>query len=135
MESSLRLASGMKEEINLHICKTSGTRRQLLKNINCLPEVATALRGKHTDTPQRFSTKVYQHMHSGCQKKKKVSLSSGNLQPRSGAGQPEWLYRVITGQARPLNACLTCARHTPHTPRQVRSKSRPQAPETRLNPA
>lgn len=71
MESSLRLASGMKEEINLHICKTSGTRRQLLKNINCLPEVATALRGKHTDTPQRFSTKVYQHMHSGCQKKKK----------------------------------------------------------------
>lgn len=33
--------------------------------------MAIAVRGKHTDTPQRFSPEVYQHMNSGCQKKKK----------------------------------------------------------------
>lgn len=126
MESPLRLASGMsaKEEINLHICKHLAQDNSYSK-INRLPEVATAVRGKHTDTPQGFPQKFISTWIQDAKKKQKNKNRCPCHQGTYSQDQELAAVSGCTGYNWYRPDCSIPASPVPdryHTPRQVLQK-------------
>lgn len=126
MESSLRLASGMSARTKLtRICKTPGTRKQLLKNVNRLPEVVTHTEAHiqilHKGFPQKFISTCIQD----AKKKKRCPNTQGTYSQDEELGSLSGCTELQLGRpGHPTPASPVPDRHHTHRGNLKKSTTR-----------